>query len=127
MADTLLDRLYAVWNAHDVEAILSFFHDDLVYNDRAMSITFNGREELGAFVKESFVAIPDARFELFNSIETLTGVAAEATMRGTFVQDVGPLKATNKEFVLHYAIVGTVRDGKIATLSDYSNPAELTD
>ena len=118
---TKLDDLYKVWNDHDVEGILSFFHDGLVYTDKCINTVFNGPEELKQFIAGTFVAIPDLNFEVLSSFETDTRVAGEALMKGTFKEDLGPIPATGKEFVINYAIVGTVEDGKIKTLTDYWN------
>jgi steroid delta-isomerase-like uncharacterized protein len=123
---TILGRVYERWNAHDVDGVLQYFTDDLVYTDKAMNIVFNGRKELADFMRASFVSIPDLRFDLFNTFEADGLVASEALMLGTFVGDVGPVKATGREFTVNYAILGTTdADGKIATLSDYWNFQEF--
>ncbi|MBY6685672.1 ester cyclase [Rhodococcus sp. BP-149] len=125
--DTILDRVYERWNAHDVEGVLSFFTDDFVYKDQATGMVFHGGQELGDFMRSSFVSTPDLRFDLFNTVETPTIVASEAILRGTFAEDSGPLKATGKQLAIKYGLIGTLVDGRIATLTDYWNLGELTE
>lgn len=107
---TILDDLYKVWNDHDIDVVLSYFDDELVYTDKCIGATFNGRDELAAFMASTFVSIPDLTFELVSTVETTDACAGEALMRGTFKEDLGPIQATGKEFVVQYAVVGTLAE-----------------
>ncbi|PBC36806.1 hypothetical protein CJ179_43355 [Rhodococcus sp. ACS1] len=122
---TILDKLYDRWNDHDIEGVLAYFRDDLVYTDKTINTTFRGRDELAQFMAGSFVSIPDLRFELLHTIETDTDCAGEALMIGTFEKDLGPIKATGKAFTIKYGIVGRIVDGKVFELNDYWNFAEF--
>ena len=36
----VIERLYEVWNRHDVEGVLEFFTDDVEYVDQPMGLRF---------------------------------------------------------------------------------------
>lgn len=74
----------------------------------------------------TFVAFPDLNFELTTTMETDTHFAGEALMKGTWKEDLGPMTATGRPFVIHYAIVGEKHESKISRLTDYWNLGELT-
>ena len=122
----VLEQLYAVWNRHDLDGILGFFTDDLVYEDRALGLRFDSKEALGAFVAATFDAMPDLSFELTSAFADDAHCAAEAVMRGTQVKDLPGIPATGKPFTVYYAIYGDLRDGKIARIVDYWNLAEFS-
>ncbi|MGW5110616.1 nuclear transport factor 2 family protein [Nocardia sp. NPDC004123] len=122
---SILDKIYDRWNAHDIDGVLAFFHDDLVYTDKTINATFNGRDELAGFMATSFESMPDLRFQLLHSFETTTDCAGEALMLGTFEKDLAGIAATGKEFTVKYGIVGRIVDGKVAELNDYWNFSEF--
>lgn len=122
---TILDDLYERWNEHDIDGVLSFFHDDLVYSDKTINTTFSGRQELAQFMTATFAAMPDLRFELLHTFETDSDCAGQALMIGTFVHDLGDIRATGDAFTVNYAIVGRKVAGKISELNDYWNYAEF--
>ena len=122
----ILEQLYEVWNRHEVDGILGFFSDDLVYVDQTLGLRFSSKEELGGFVAATFDAMPDLNFEVTDSFATDTHCAGEAVMRGTQVKDLPGLSARGVPFTVRYAIYGTLRDGKITRVVDYWNLAEFT-
>ncbi len=99
---TLLDELYAVWNQHEVDAILGFFHEEMTYTDQTLGAVFANKQVLGDFVRLSFVAVPDLGFEVTNSFDDGVHFAGEALMRGTQVKGLPGLPVTGKPFRVHY-------------------------
>ena len=121
----VLEQLYDVWNRHDVDGILAFFADDLVYEDQALGLRFDSKDALGAFVAATFDAIPDLSFELTSSFASGSHCAAEAVMRGRQVKDLPGIPASGTPFTVRYAIYGDIRDGKISRVVDYWNLVEF--
>jgi len=62
--EKLFQDYIEAWNSHDLERIVSYVTDDIVFEDVAMARVMHGREELKGFGKDSFVAFPDFRIEL---------------------------------------------------------------
>ena len=59
------------WNAHDVDAVLAHFADDVEFRSPVIiqrlgkeSGTVNGKDELGAYWRSALETMPDLRFEL---------------------------------------------------------------
>ena len=96
----VLERLYEVWNRHDVDGILEFFDDDLEYVDQALGLHFSSKAELGDFVAATFDAMPDRSFELTSSLADASHFAAEAVMRGAQVKDLPGLPASGRPFTV---------------------------
>jgi steroid delta-isomerase-like uncharacterized protein len=121
---TIVDRLYAPWNRHDVDGVLAFFAPDARYHDQALGVTFEGRDALAAFVAATFVAIPNLRFEVVSSFEAPGHAAAELVMRGYQSEDLPGLPVTGEPFAVHYALIADVVDDRITRLVDYWNRIE---
>lgn len=123
---TLLDELYAVWNQHDVDAILGFFSEEMTYTDQTLGAVFVNKQTLRDFVSLSFVAVPDLSFDITSSFDNGAHFAGEALMRGTQSEDLPGLPVSGKPFEVHYGIYGDLVDGRISRLVDYWNLAEWT-
>jgi hypothetical protein len=54
----------AAWNSRDIGRIASFFTDDCIYEDVALSVVNHSREELKAFAGATFATFPDVNFEV---------------------------------------------------------------
>jgi len=108
------------WNAHDVEKIASFFTDDCVYDNLARGQTYRGKDQLKAWVKASFDAIPDFKLGITSLFGSAGLLACEWVMTGT---DTGPLSpevpTTGKSFSVRGSTIAEIKDGKIQRNSDY--------
>lgn len=123
---TILDDLYRVWSEHDVTSVVDLFHDEFVYTDKCLNTVFDNKEDLAQFLTGSFVSMPDLRFDVVSSFQAPDGnFAGEAQMKGTFEENLGPLKATGEQFVVNLAVVGQLRSGKIHRFTDYWNLNEF--
>src|SRR3954471_17020817 len=111
-ADKLFDDYLAAWNAHDAERILGFFVDDCVYEDVPMSRVNKGKDEIRAFLDESFATFPDFHLEKDSepalSADGSFGMAW--VMSGTHEGDAPGMPATHKSFTVRGASIG-VLDG----------------
>lgn len=69
----------AAWNSHDLDRILSFYRDDVVFSSPVLAMLLpetdghlQGRTSLRAYWERALVLRPDLNFEL---IRVMTGVA----------------------------------------------------
>jgi steroid delta-isomerase-like uncharacterized protein len=112
----------AAWNAHDPDKILSFFSDDVLYEDLAIGKTMHGKQELAEFIKLTLNDIPDFHIEATSLIVSGDWVASEAIMSGTMAHSSIPgIPATGKSFSLRAASIMELSNGKIRRETDYYN------
>jgi ketosteroid isomerase-like protein len=84
------DEWYTAWNAHDLDAILSHYADDIEFtspfvvalNDDPTG-TLHGKDALRAYFTRAFERFPDLRFE---PIATMVGVDS-VTLHYVSVED----------------------------------------
>ena len=99
-----LRQYYADWDSGDVDAITSWFADDVVLEDIPTGHVARGAAEARTFVSAALKMAPRASYEVISALADGERFAAEWVM-----QPAG----------LHGASVGTVRDGKLATNRDF--------
>ena len=121
-AEAVVAGYLAAWNAHDAAAAAAFLAEDVVYYDASVGTPLNGREAAKAGVIDNFLAAaPDASWKMRGEpVVDGDRVAFEWEFSGT---NTGPwgdgTPATGKPFAFTGASMFTVRDGRIATQSDY--------
>ena len=94
----------ASWDTMDVEKVMAFFTDDIVYEDTTIGHGATGERRMRRFIEASFANVPDARFEYVRSHSTGEHYAIEWIMHPMAVRGVS---------------IGTLRDGKICENRDY--------
>ena len=109
----------ATWNTHDLDKMVSFFTDDCVYENLARGQTYRGKDELKAWAKASFGAIPDFKLDVTSLFVSGDWVACEWVMTGTQTSAVPGLPATGKSFSVRGSTVAQLKDGKILRNADY--------
>lgn len=123
MAAIALDLLFQAygeaWAARDVERIMSFFTEDAVYEDVAMGVVNEGKDQIRGFLGELFSAIPDFAVEVTSAFGAGDQAGSEWIMTGTHTGAFPDLPATNKSFKVRGASVIELRDGRIKRVSDY--------
>lgn len=115
----------AAMSAHDVDAFLSLFTDDCVYEDVPLGIVNKGKQEVGAFIRATFAAVPDFRMERTGLFVAGDRAACEWVMSGTQTGDFPGIPATNKSFSVRGVSIFELQDGKIKRQSDYWSLATL--
>jgi steroid delta-isomerase-like uncharacterized protein len=122
-SEDTVQRFFAAYNAHDLDAITELLADDFVYADLGMRSTVEGKDQVVAYLKGAF-SIPDLSWRVDSIFSSGDRVAVESTYFATIPPGVGhnttndPLAMTGKAAT----IIGT-RDGLMARLTDYHNPA----
>ena len=121
-ADAVVKAYVAAWNAHNSAKAAGYFADGVVYFDASVGKPIEGKDAAKTGVIDNFLnAAPDAKWEMKGE-PVIQGdrVAFEWEFSGT---NTGPwgdgTKATGKHFAFTGASVFSVKDGKIATQSDY--------
>lgn len=62
--DSLVEDLVTAWNERDLEAVLSYLTDDVVWHDPAMQVPAVGREAVREFSESVLRAFPDFRYTI---------------------------------------------------------------
>ncbi len=127
MADfeNFAEEYAAAWSAQDVEAILSFFTENCVYEDVALGAMNTGKQQLEDFLRATFAAIPDFRIELKSILSAGDRAASEWIMSGTQSGPFPGIPATNKKFSVPGASMIELHEGKIRRNADYWSLASL--
>jgi steroid delta-isomerase-like uncharacterized protein len=116
-----LNDVVAAWNSHDTEKTISFYTDDIVYEDLAFGQIKRGKEELRALVNSTFAMVPDTNFEVKSSFISGDWFCSEWVWSGTHKGNMPGLPATGKRFSIRGVSVGELKEGKIKRNSDYYN------
>ena len=99
----------AAWNAHDIEALMGFMHDDCLFHALAgpdlLGSTFSGREEVREGFKAAWTNFPDAAWLDGDYFVVGDRGVAECTFAGT--------KADGSRIEARMVDVFTFKDGKI--------------
>jgi len=121
-AETIVRAYYAAFNAGDEAGFLALLSDDVVHD-----INQGGRE-IGKPAFGTFLARMNACYrERIEDIVVLTEpsgarAAAEFTVRGTYLRtDEGLPEARGQTYVLPAGAFFTLRDGKVARISNFYN------
>ena len=127
--ETDVEKLYrkyiAAWLARDIEAVVSFFVEDCIYEDVALGALNRGKNEVRTFVQATLTAIPDFKIEPKSVFATVDRLASEWIMTGTQTGDFPGLPATGKSFSVPVASIMEFQNGKIRRNTDYWNLASF--
>ena len=82
VATPSLQAFLDAFNAHDVEAIMSFFSDDCVF-DTPRGVRLTGKDEARKGIQARFDGIPDIRYEDDRHWSSGDRGVSEWTIRGT--------------------------------------------
>lgn len=119
-----LEAYFAAWSSGDVERILAFFTDDVVYEDvpnvdNGWATPSRGKEEMRDALVGMYAAMPDMAFEDGPFSTGEDRIVVEWTMTGTHTGDWPGLPATGRSIEVRGVSVMELEDGKIARNRDY--------
>jgi steroid delta-isomerase-like uncharacterized protein len=123
-----LDTMAAVvphWNRRDVAGILAHYDDAITWHDVARGRTYRGKEEVGAFLRVLFAAVPDLRLDLTTRLPDGDLVAEEYTLTGTHLGPLFGLPATGRPLRIRAVSFVRMRDGRLAEDTFYVDLAGL--
>lgn len=123
--DKFAEAYAGAWSTQDIEAILSFFADDCVYEDVALSSVNKGKQELEEFLKATFAAVPDFRIDPQAAFTCGDRAASEWVISGTQTGPFPGIPATSKPFSVRGVSIMELKQGKIRRNTDYWSLAEF--
>jgi steroid delta-isomerase-like uncharacterized protein len=107
------------WSSHDLDALVSLFTDDVVYEDVTLGVVNRSKNEFRTFAEEFIVGFPDVKFELTSMFATEDRGGSEWLMRGTHQGDMPGMPATNKHIEVRGASIFEFQGDKVRRCSDY--------
>lgn len=118
----------AAWNDHDADGVITYYTDDVEYQDPATDGALHGKDALRSHLKAMWKAFPDLTFEARTLIAKPDGFAAEWYASCTHAEEFAGLPGTGKRFEKRVGVdVCQVRDGKIAIDRAYFDLAVLAE
>lgn len=118
----VVEAYLAAWNAHDSAKAAEHFADNVVYYDASVGKPVEGKDAAKSGVIDNFLkAVPDAAWTMKGKpVVQDDRVSFEWEFSGTNTGDwADGTKATGKKFSFTGASMFSVKDGKIASQSDY--------
>jgi len=122
-AAKMLQDWNEAWNAHDVEKILSYFTDDIVFEDLGGARVISGKAQMRTWITETLSAFPDFRTDVKSLFVSGRWAGSEWVATGTFKGRLHHLKPTGKSYSVQGASITELRDGKIKRNVDYYDSA----
>jgi ketosteroid isomerase-like protein len=106
MMSNFFEDYMAAWATEDVDTVMAFFDDDIVYEDTTLAHVANGTKEMRRLVKASFTSLPNTHFDVVGHVSDGTSYAIEWILQPVNVRGIS---------------IGTLRNGKIVANRDYWN------
>jgi steroid delta-isomerase-like uncharacterized protein len=124
-------RYLASWNDHNVQAMADLLTDDIVWTDPALPEPARGVAAVQEFMRASWQAFPDLRFEEPNPPHlSINGdaVAWAWRMHGTMTGPIEPpgFAPTGKAMTVDGVDLWTMRDERIAVYRAFYDLTDLT-
>jgi len=117
--------LLAARSSRELERVLSFYDDDVVFEDFALGRVMRGKEEIRAFIKESFSGFPDFRMGMKSFMSSDDHVCIEWMSSGTHTGNLPGMPATGKSFSIPGVSVIELAQGKARREADYWDSASM--
>jgi steroid delta-isomerase-like uncharacterized protein len=118
----IFEQWILAFQAKDIEALVSLYHDDAV-NWQVADQPANGKEEIRTMMESFFAAFPDAYTKIENIMYDGEWASWEWTGGGTFLHDMGDIKATGGKFEIRGCGFFLIRDGKVKLQRGYWDKA----
>lgn len=106
------------FKARDPDRVAALYHDDAV-NWQVADDAVVGRENIRSMTAQFFTSFPDSYTNIENVMADGDWVAWEWIGGGTFLNDLGPIKATGKSFEIRGCGFFHIVDGKIKLQRGY--------
>ena len=114
-------RWLDAWNSHDADRLLALMTEDIVYDDSAWPTTMHGHGDVREFLRHTWTACPDMRFEVKDGpFLHPTKPSATSTWTGfaTHTGRIDPpgIAPTGKHVTFEGFDLHEYRDGKVSRL-----------
>jgi steroid delta-isomerase-like uncharacterized protein len=100
------------WNAGDIEGIVAFYDDEIVWTNVALDEVYRGKSEVRGFLTRLFTAIPDLEFTVQFKIARGDNVSEQWRVRGTHLGTFMGIPATGRPVEIRALSMVTMREGK---------------
>lgn len=124
-AEKMIRDWNEAWNTHGVERILSYFTDDIVFEDLGGARVMRGKAEMRTWINETLTAFPDFRTDLKSLTVNGEWAGSEWVASGTFKGQLPRMKPTGKSYSVRGASMMELRDDKIRRNTDYYDSAAV--
>jgi steroid delta-isomerase-like uncharacterized protein len=104
--------VHPFWDAGDLDGVLAFYDDDIVWTNVALDEVYEGKAAVRAYLQELFAAIPDLTFRAPTAIARGDTVAEKWVVRGTHLGTWMGVPATGRPIEILGMSMITLRDGK---------------
>jgi steroid delta-isomerase-like uncharacterized protein len=113
------------WNRGDVEGILAYYDDAIVWNNVALEEVYRGKAAVAEFLTGLFRALPDLEFSVRETIVRGDRIAEEWTIRGTHLGTFMGIPPTGRKLEVPGVSLLVVRDGKFLRDDFYFDSAGM--
>jgi steroid delta-isomerase-like uncharacterized protein len=125
----IVKKLYDLWNDRDLDGALELATDDVEVRLVALGQTLTGREGFRRFMERFAIASSDMKKDVTNQIASDDRVVSEFTLKGThdgsLRTQTGEIPPTGRSIELEVVEVVGIRDGKVASITNYSDTSTL--
>ncbi|HEV2952111.1 MAG TPA: ester cyclase [Actinomycetota bacterium] len=125
----IVKKLYDLWNDRDLDGALDLATDDVEVRLVALGQTLTGREGFRRFMERFAIASSDMKKDVTNQIASDEQVVSEFTLKGThdgsLRTQAGEIPSTGRSIELEVVEVVSIRDGKVASITNYSDTSTL--
>lgn len=108
-----IEQYLAQYNSGDMEAAISHFADDCIYEDVLLGLAIRGKDKLEPFLKKTNTFYPDINFVIDHFFQSGDNVAFEWTMTGTSPK-------TGEKHTIRGVNISVLKEGKFYRHSAYS-------
>jgi steroid delta-isomerase-like uncharacterized protein len=106
------ESIAGFWNRHDVPGILEHYNDDVIWRNIATGEVYDGKDEIAAYLRELFAAVPDLELEVTLRVPRGKYVAEEYHLQGHHRGTLFGIPATGRFVDIRCVSMVELRDGK---------------
>ena len=100
------------WNTHDVEGILNFYDDEIVWVNMGLEESYEGKQAVREFLNRLMTALPDLVFTVTHKIARGDNVSEQWNIKGTHLGTFMGIPPTGRPIVIEALSMVRLRDGK---------------
>jgi steroid delta-isomerase-like uncharacterized protein len=100
------------WNTHDVEGILNFYDDEIVWVNMGLEESYEGKQAVREFLNRLMTALPDLVFSVTHKIARGDNVSEQWNIKGTHLGTFMGIPPTGRPIVIEALSMVRLRDGK---------------
>ncbi len=123
MTDKDIQEMFEAFNRHDTDAVMTFFHDDIVFETasgpESYGTRFEGKQAVRQQFENTWGSMPDVQWLGGNHYRAGSVIATEATFVAT--------QANGKRIRVDQVDLLTIKDGKIVRKQAFRKNRPLLD